>query len=1148
MTHFTERTLYGLNRKFEFIHHTKQFSMKNRFLQIAIFLFCLNMLNAQSAFDLKPIGTFDTGIFDEAAAEIVAYDQGTQRLFFTNAKDMSVTILDISTPTKPVQVKNISIANYGGDVNSVAVHDGLVAVAVAAVEKTQAGVVVFFDTDGNYLNQVSAGALPDMVTFNRAGTKVLVANEGEPNDDYTVDPEGSVLIIDLSLGVQNAKPITVPMSAFSDINGLRNAGIRIFGPNATVGQDLEPEYITVSEDDKTAYVVCQENNTIVKIDLTVDYIQSIHSLGYKNYYQVDNGIDASDKNEAIDIRPWPVLGMYQPDAIKAVTIDGRNYFVTANEGDARDYDGYSEEVRVKDLTLDPTIYPNAAELQKEENLGRLKTTTALGDTDGDGDIDQIYSYGARSFSIWDENANLVFDSGNDFVKRLQDLEGDNYVKNRSDDKGSEPEAIEIAKINGKTYALIGLERQSGIFVYDISNPVAPQYVNYVRNETDIAPEDIVFIPAEDSPNGQALVVTANEVSGTVTIFSVNGKPADDRTVTANELFSNSLIIDDFQPTELVLPPSPLTTQVLFIGGYDIVQTTATYGNPAGRTVAKEWHDFIGFTPDETNESLGWISVNHEQIYRDDKIGDGGGMTAFRIKKAVDGQIEVMNQTLEDGRTGEFFNVDFVNTVGETGMNCAGISAPNGRIWTAEEWYRTSTASIYNGVYRGPDRPNSWNPHNPSTDPAGFGVRDTSDFTINAPEFPLVDGMTIPKYENFNYMVEIDPKQAKAIRKQYNWGRGGWEGGAITEDMKTVYLGMDATPAPWVKFEAETAGDFTKGTVYVYKHDNPRGEKWIAVPASVENMMGGLADYAWSVGATMFNRNEWVTIDPSTGIVYWTETGRDNPGSRWADEAAEGGQFAPHHILNAARQGAASPADPEYWDYYGRVLYYNPATEGVGVTIEGGPYFSSSPTEGNYPEKHLSNPDGLNVINIDGQSYLMIQEDLNGTSFGRTPEGISNRLCELFLLSTEYMDATLDDLIRITAVPAGAEITGAIQVDNNTILVNAQHPNANNPFPFNHSLTMAIHGFADLKRQQLQTPDFESASTTIIPNVVTRELQLKDATDFAIFNADGKRIKVYRNRDRANVADLESGTYYLQKANKELLKFEITDEPATNLNE
>jgi len=428
---------------------------------------------------------------------------------------------------------------------------------------------------------------------------------------------------------------------------------------------------------------------------------------------------------------------------------------------------------------------------------------------------------------------------------------------------------------------------------------------------------------------------------------------------------------------------------------------------------------------------------------------------------------------------------------------------------------------------------------------------TSDFTIDAPEFPLVNGMTIPKYENFNYMVEIDPKQAKAIRKQYNWGRAGWEGGAITEDMKTVYLGMDATPAPWVKFEAETAGDFTKGTVYVYKHDNPRGQKWIAVPESVDNMIGGLSDYAWSVNATMFNRNEWVTIDPKSGMVFWTETGRDNPGGRWADEAAEGGQFAPHHIFNAARQGAYSPADPEYWDYYGRVLYYNPATEGVGVMIEGGPYFETPDVPlAEYPEKHLSNPDGLNVVEIDGRSYLMIQKDLNGTSYGRTPEGISNRTCELFLLSADLMDATIDDLVRITAVPRGAEITGAIQISPNTILVNSQHPSANNPFPYNHSLTMAIHGFAGLKTQDLIVPEVDqvdvlinkseekSEAITVYPNPTTREIFLNETTDFAIYNSNGQRLAVYRNKSQADVSNFAPGNYFIQIADKGTVKFVV----------
>ena len=609
-------------------------------------------------------------------------------------------------------------------------------------------------------------------------------------------------------------------------------------------------------------------------------------------------------------------------------------------------------------------------------------------------------------------------------------------------------------------------------------------------------------------------------------------------IAQSTIFESEIVIEDYEATEILMPPSELTTQVLFVGGHDIVQTTPTYGNPAGRAIAKEWHDFIGFTPDADSDDLGWVSVNHEQIYQDDRIGDGGGMTVFKVKRAEDGLLEVVEQTLSDGRQGHFFNVDFVNTVGETGMNCAGISSiVDGRIWTAEEWFRSSTSSIYNGVFRTGDT--GWAPHNPAPSAAGYGVRDTSDYTITS-DIAEFNGITVPKYENFNYMVEIDPREAVAMRKQYNWGRAGWEGGAVSPDNLSVYLGIDATPAPWVRYVTETPGDFLNGTLQVWKHDNAEGERWIDVPLSVENMKDGLLDFSWSVGATMYNRNEWVAVDPLTGIVYWTETGRDNPGGSWADEADAGGVYAPHHVARAMEQGVESPGDEAYWDYYGRVLYYDPATETEGVMIEGGPFFDASPAVADYPSKHLSNPDGLSTMEIDGQTFLVIQEDLNGTSFGRMPEGIGNRLCELFLLPTTSFDNSVDDLIRVTAVPAGAEITGAVQTpDGNTLLVNSQHPNVNNPFPYNHSLTFAIHGFNDLTVTSLDEPDFgEEDGMVLFPNPTTRMIYLSESTDFAIYDGLGKRLRVYRNTNEANVADLAKGNYYVKVESGKVFKLLI----------
>jgi hypothetical protein len=612
--------------------------------------------------------------------------------------------------------------------------------------------------------------------------------------------------------------------------------------------------------------------------------------------------------------------------------------------------------------------------------------------------------------------------------------------------------------------------------------------------------------------------------------------------------------EDYANTEILMPGSPLQLQVLFVGGADLVQTTPTYGNDAGQTNAKEWHDFIGFTPDTTGESMGWVSVNHESIYRDDRIGDGGGMTVFRVDRdPITGDLIVMDQTLEDGRSGKYFNVDFVNTVGETGMNCGGISSiVDGRIWTAEEWFREDNSDINNGRFANYDRFDPAPGAFPSA--VGFdensegsrvnqGVRDLRPWPVEAPDFPFIDGDTLHKYQNFNWMVEIDPRQAVAIRKQYNWGRQGFEGGVVSPDNKYVYLGVDATPAFFLRFEADTPGDFTQGSLSVYKHDGD--PKWIEINNTDTATLLNLSDTATILGATMYNRNEWVAIDPTTGIVYWTETGRDHPAGRWRDEAEAGAAVAPHHAARAAAQGDTVTAlSNDYWDYYGRILQYDPETEEVSVVIEGGPYFEESPTQENYPDKHLSNPDGLNVMTIDGEQFLIICEDLNGETYGRMPaennrdgSGIRNRMCELYLLPLSIDSATVDDLVRITATPVGAEITGAQPTpDGKSILVNSQHPSGENPFPFNHSLTFAIHGFDNLQTTSLAPPEIEDeTSFGLFPNPTLQTVHLNRTQDVALYGMNGQRLRVYRQVKQFDVSQLPAGTYFVRNAEGQVLK-------------
>lgn len=499
---------------------------------------------APATISLNQISTYASGIFDEGAAEIVSYDKGSQRLFVSNAEENTLDVLDLSAPANPALLNKIDLSPYGNGVNSVAVHDGLVAVACEADPKQDPGTVAFLDIEGHYISSVTVGALPDMVTFTPNGEKVLVANEGEPDDDYRVDPEGSISIIDLAGGAEQLTQWNVKTVSFVPFNPLKKrlqrAQVRIFGPNASVAQDLEPEFIAVSQDGKTAVVTLQENNAIAIIDIHRARVKRIQSLGYKWHVLPGNGLDASDKDDGIYIENWPVAGMLQPDAIASYNVRGQNYYVIANEGDARDYDGFSEETDIGDIEISGWLSNRFPNIQADENLGRLGTTTEAPFGKFGEVYHQLFSYGARSFSILDERGRRVFDSGDDFeqitaeaIPEYFNASNDNTkFDNRSDNKGPEPEGVVVGKIGDRFYAFIGLERVGGIMVYDVTNPRRSEFVEYINNrdftqdvETpeagDLGPEGMAFIPADESPNGTPLLVVANEVSGTTTIYEIN---------------------------------------------------------------------------------------------------------------------------------------------------------------------------------------------------------------------------------------------------------------------------------------------------------------------------------------------------------------------------------------------------------------------------------------------------------------------------------------------------------------------------------------------------------------------------------------------------------------------------------------------------
>ncbi|MBW4645686.1 MAG: choice-of-anchor I family protein [Goleter apudmare HA4340-LM2] len=511
------------------------------------------------------------GFVQLSGAEISDFDPQSKRIFTTGESGGKpvLQVVDAADPTNPQRLPDIDLSSFGAGIQSVAVRkatgtgNSILAVAISANQLTDPGKIVFFDaTTLTKLAAVSVGALPDMITFTPDGSKLLVANEGEPNEDYTIDPEGSISIIDVSgniTALDNSKVKTANFQAFNgQENALRAQGVRIFGKvnggNSTAAQDFEPEYIAVSPDGKTAFVALQENNAFAILDIDTATVTSIVPLGFKDHSLPGNGFDASDRDVngtsggggKINIQNWPVLGMYQPDGLASFQVGGKTYYISANEGDARirptangvlpapnATEGaiFNEEARVSSLTLDPTAFPDASTLQRPENLGRLTVTNTLGDTDGDGDYDKLYAYGARSFTIWDDQGKLVFDSGDQLEKITAQLTPTLFNANngsaadfdtRSDNKGPEPESVVVGVINNKPYAFVGLERAGGgVVVYDLSNPAAPEFVQYVRTDSDVSPEGLKFIPASDSPNGKPLLAVSHEVSNTVSFYQVD---------------------------------------------------------------------------------------------------------------------------------------------------------------------------------------------------------------------------------------------------------------------------------------------------------------------------------------------------------------------------------------------------------------------------------------------------------------------------------------------------------------------------------------------------------------------------------------------------------------------------------------------------
>jgi len=487
------------------------------------------------------IGSYSAESVSEngGVAEIVVYNSDNKQIYLVNGALGILDIVDAGNLRsgrftemplrKRIDIKAMGAANgfdYG-DLTSAAVSTSnkIIALAVHHNIFSEQGYIVLLNYEGEYLRHYRAGVQPDMICFTPNEQFILTADEGEPREGYSsgkIDPPGTVTIV-------NVKTHEIRIAGFETFDNaqartafLQSGGILNRGMQPSL--DFEPEYITVSEDSRTAYVSLQEANAIAALDITSGTFTSVTGLGFKNHNLAQNSLDVL-RDGKIELRTQNLYGAYQPDGIAVVTIKGSTYILTANEGDAREWGSGSNAYNdILQYNIDGS------------RIDTINNSLKEGLADG-----ERYLFGARSFSIWDvsdKTAKLVYDSGNEFETRTAEYFPNNFnashtnneLDSRSGRKGPEPEYVTTLQIGRNIYAVIGLERIGGIMLYDISNPASPLFFDYIntrnfsgselKNMGDLGPEGIYAVEASASPTRRPLIFAANEVSGTISIYEI----------------------------------------------------------------------------------------------------------------------------------------------------------------------------------------------------------------------------------------------------------------------------------------------------------------------------------------------------------------------------------------------------------------------------------------------------------------------------------------------------------------------------------------------------------------------------------------------------------------------------------------------------
>jgi len=508
-----------------------------------------NASEYEDRFTVTKIGQYSVGVTNEdgGVAEIVKYNKDNGKFYLVNGSSNPptleiVSLTDGGTMDRDITVPVRALAETDGftygDLTSVDINTTTKRVYVSVQEKDpmKNGRILALDYDGKLIAAYEAGVQPDMIKSTPDGRYVLTANEGEPRQG--ADPKGSVTILDTTAGTATNVEFDNP-AIIDDQVIIRGASDPVTGQIKGKGQkadalyDLEPEYIALSADAKTAYVSLQENNAVAALDLTTRQFTSVKGLGFKDFNVPRNALDLV-KDGNIKLENVPFYGVYMPDGIASYTAgDGATYLVTANEGDATEWPGRTNVGKIG--ALKGELDPNSAAAQFLNEKTAYDGVEVMSGMGNDG----IYMYGGRSLSIWRADTMAQsFDSGSDFervtAERLPSNFNASHSKTAKDDrsgkKGPEPEDVKVGQVGARTLAFVGLERIGGVMMYDVTDPEHAQFVNYTNSRvftpnnnlnTDTGPEGIEYIPASISPTGKPLLLVAFEVSGTVAVYQLN---------------------------------------------------------------------------------------------------------------------------------------------------------------------------------------------------------------------------------------------------------------------------------------------------------------------------------------------------------------------------------------------------------------------------------------------------------------------------------------------------------------------------------------------------------------------------------------------------------------------------------------------------